>query len=133
MKIPRSRKPFSIPVSSMSDIAFLLLIFIMLVSLINHRPSIQIEYPEVTLAQETSTPAKSEIWIDAAGLSYLNGAQADLSAIEAFIIDAYRSAPDTRVHIIADRTTQFEKVNAVIAILQRLQYGLVSFAVRTSP
>jgi biopolymer transport protein ExbD len=114
----------------MSDVAFLLLIFIMLVSLINYRKEVKIDYPESSAAEKTGAAKNLEIWIDKTGALYLNGTASDLDAIQAAIIAAYQEAPDTRVHIIADRNTPFRDVNTVIGMLQILQYRVVSFVVK---
>jgi biopolymer transport protein ExbD len=114
----------------MSDVAFLLLIFIMLVSLINYRREVKIDYPEAAAAQRTSAEKNLEIWVDKAGAVYLDGVPSNLNAIEIAITDIYRDAPDTRVHIIADRDTPFAEVNKVLQTLQLLQYRVVSFVVK---
>ena len=130
MKLKRKRKPLSVPLFSTSDIAFLLLIFIMLVSLINYRHEVRIEYPEAETALRVSDENNLEIWIDRAGGLYLDGRPSNLQLVEQGIIDAYLQAPATRVHIIADRNTAFENVHQVLDILQLLQYRVVSFVVR---
>jgi biopolymer transport protein ExbD len=129
MNLKRRKKQFIIPLNSMSDVAFLLLIFIMLVSLINYRREVKIEYPEAETAKKTSAEKNVEIWIDLAGAVYLDGIPCTLRTIENAVADLYRNAPDTRLHIIADRNTPFEQVNQVLAILQLLQYRVVSFVV----
>jgi biopolymer transport protein ExbD len=124
------RRNFYIPLNSMSDVAFLLLIFIMLVALINYRKEVKIEYTEAKTALRTSAEKNLEIWIEKSGGVYLDGDPAELPAVERAIADLYREAPDTRVHIIADRNTPYEKVSAVLEILQILQYRVVSFVVK---
>jgi biopolymer transport protein ExbD len=114
----------------MSDVGFLLLIFIMLVSLINYRKEVKIDYPEAETAKRTSTEKNLEIWVDEDGMVYLDGVPSNLNAIETAVTDIYRNAPDTRVHIIADRNTPFTEVNEVLRLLQLLQYRVVSFVVR---
>jgi biopolymer transport protein ExbD len=114
----------------MSDVAFLLLIFIMLVSLINYRKEVKIAYPEAETAKKTSTDENLEIWIDKAGNTYLDGDLCSLEAIEHAIGGLYLTAPSTRVHIIADRDTPYGRVDEVIKILQFLQYRVVSFVVK---
>jgi biopolymer transport protein ExbD len=114
----------------MSDVAFLLLIFIMLVALINYRREVKIEYPEADTALRTSAEKNLEIWIDRDGGVYLDGAPAVLRDVEDAVADVYRRAPDTRLHIIADRNTPYEKINGVLEILQILQYRVVSFVVK---
>jgi biopolymer transport protein ExbD len=49
----------------MSDVAFLLLIFIMLVALINYRKEVKIEYPEAATAMRTSEHKNLEVWEEA--------------------------------------------------------------------
>ena len=130
MKLKRKRKALSVPLFSTSDIAFLLLIFIMLVSLINYRQEIRIEYPEADTALRVSDEKNLEIWIDRSGVLYLDGRPSSLQLVEQGIVNAYIQAPDTRVHIIADRSTAFENVHQVLDILQLLQYRVVSFVVK---
>jgi biopolymer transport protein ExbD len=117
----------------MSDVAFLLLIFIMLVSLINYRRELKIEYPEAKKASRTSAEKNLEIWIDRGGGIYLDGIAGDLPDLEDAVAEIYRSAPDTRIHIIADKYTPYRHVNQVISTLQALQYRVVSFVVKEGP
>ena len=131
MKLNRRNKgQFFVPLCSMSDVAFILLIFIMLVALMNYRRVVKIDYPEARTALRTSAEKNLEIWIDMNGEVYLDGIQANLLAVEEKIADIYRSAPDTVVHIIADQNTPYEKINNVLEIMQILQYRVVSFVVK---
>ena len=131
MNIKRSKKMMVIPMNAMSDVAFLLLIFIMLVSLINYRKEVKVDYPEAREAvQRVSEKKNLEIWINKAGDVFLDGEAADLNLVEDTIGELYRTAPDTRVHIIADRNTPFENINNVISIMQILEYRVVSFVVK---
>jgi biopolymer transport protein ExbD len=130
VNLRRERKSFTVPLNSMSDVAFLLLIFIMLVSLINYRKEIKIDYPEARTAARTSAEKNLEIWIDRQGNVYIDGDPSDLRGVEYAITDMYRRAQDTRVHIIADRGTPFFRVNGVLEILKLLQYRVVSLVVR---
>ena len=114
----------------MSDIAFLLLIFIMLVSLMNYRTEVKIRYPEAETAKKVDAAKNLNIWVDRSGGLYLEGIPSSLAVIERGIVEAYRNAPDTRVHIIADRDTPFANVQRVLEILQLLQYRVVSFVVK---
>jgi biopolymer transport protein ExbD len=134
VKIKQGRKKeFLIPLNSMSDVAFLLLIFIMLVALINYRREVKIEYSEANTALRTSAKKNLEIWIDREGGIYLDGNPAALQDVEDTVAELYRRAPDTRLHIIADRNTPYEKINGILEILQILQYRVVSFVVKEPP
>ena len=130
MKILRQRKKVIIPMNAMSDVAFLLLIFIMLVSLINYRREVKIEYPEAETTKKTSAAKNLEIWIDSEGLTYIDGIPGSLQDIENVLTGIYQTAPDTRVHIIADKYTPFRNIHEVLYILQLLQHRVVSFVVK---
>jgi len=130
MKLRRRKKSFLIPLNSMSDVAFLLLIFIMLVALINYRKEVKIEYPEAKTALRTSAEKNLEVWVDKEGGIYLDGDFSDYIGLEQKIAELYRTAPDTRVHIIADRNTPYEKINSILEVFQLLQYRVVSFVVK---
>jgi biopolymer transport protein ExbD len=132
MNLRRKKKAFTIPLNSMSDVAFLLLIFIMIVALINYRKEVKIEYPEARTALRTSAEKNLEVWVDKEGEIYLDGDPADYYALESKISELYVSAPDTRVHILADRNTPYEKINNVLEIFQILQYRVVSFVVKNN-
>ena len=130
MKLRLRRNSVFVPLFSTSDIAFLLLIFIMLVSLINYRKSVNIEFPIAGTAKKVNVERNLEIWVDRAGGFYLNGTPCVFSFVEQGIADAFSENPETRVHIIADRDTPFENVHRVINILQLMQHRLVSFVVK---
>ncbi|GHU30472.1 biopolymer transporter ExbD [Spirochaetia bacterium] len=130
MNLQRKKKYFIVPLNSMSDVAFLLLIFIMLVSLINYRVEVKIDYPEAWAASKVSVDNNFEIWVDKSGQLFLAGIPSELGEIRDAIIEAYTTAPDTRIHIIADKNTPFEYVDPVLSMLQILQYRAVSFVVK---
>lgn len=130
MKLNRARKNFFVPLFSMSDVAFLLLIFIMLISLINFRKEVKIQYPEAETAKKVGVEKNLEIWVDRAGNLFLDGNMSNLALVERGIVEAYRDAPGTRVHIIADRDTPFENVHRVLDILQLVEHRVVSFVVK---
>jgi len=132
MNFKRRKKQFFIPIFSTSDIAFLLLIFIMLVSLINYRKEIKIDYPEANTALRTTAEKNLEVWIDTQGNIYLDGEASNHNEFEKKIASLYIYDPDTIVHIIADRNTSYENINSVLEIMQILQYRVVSFVVKTN-
>jgi len=131
MKLRQKRKPFFIPLFSMSDIAFLLLIFIMLVSLINYRKEVIIEYPKTLyLAENVNEEKNLDIWIDIYGNIYLDGYIAnDREDLEQKLLEL--SAYNTMVHIIADRNISYNDVNNVLDVLKDHHYRFVNFVVKT--
>ena len=125
----RARKPI-IPLNAMSDIGFLLLIFIMLLALINDRKEIRIDYPEAELVENTESEHNYEIWIDRDGNVFVEGAVMTPAELEQDIIKNLAGIPDMRIHILADRNTPYRHVDKVVKILQMLQHRAVSFVVK---
>jgi biopolymer transport protein ExbD len=133
MKLKRGKdKNFTIPLNSMSDVAFLLLIFIMVIALINFRKEIHIEYATAETVLNTGAEQNLEVWVNHEGHLFISGDPADISVLEQVVADLYVQAPDTRIHILADKNTPYEKINAVLEVLQILQYRTVSFVVKNA-
>lgn len=127
----RKRKPM-VSVNAMSDIAFLLLIFIMVISLLNYRKEVKIEYPEAWGPEVTQADANLEIWIDRKGLLYIDGIVLSLEAVELTIAEAVSRDPSIRIHLLADRNTPYKYVDSVMEILKLLQHRVVSLVVKES-
>lgn len=128
--IKRTRRKPGITTSSMSDIGFLLLIFIMLISLMNQRYEEHIEYSEAVKLERTQVEHNFEIWIQKDGTVSVDGKIVNLQTLERLIIERIAENPDTRIHVIADKNTPYKHVNSVISILQFLQHRVVSFVVK---
>ncbi|MBN2511032.1 MAG: biopolymer transporter ExbD [Spirochaetales bacterium] len=123
------RKPI-IPINSMSDIAFLLLIFIMLISLINYRKEIKIEYPEAVMQESVNADANLELWITRDGDIFHEGALITARTAEGIIAGEIAENPSLRIHILADRHTPYRHINTIMETLQILQHRVVSLVVK---
>lgn len=128
--IKRNRRKPGITTSSMSDIGFLLLIFIMLISLMNQRHEEHIEYSEAIKLERTQVEHNFEIWIQKDGTISVDGKIVNQQTLERLITEKVAELPDTRIHVIADKNTPYKHVNSVISILQFLQHRVVSFVVK---
>ena len=128
--IKRTRRKPGITTSSMSYIGFLLLIFIMLISLMNQRYEEHIEYSEAVKLERTQVEHNFEIWIQKDGTVSVDGKIVNLQTLERLIIERIAENPDARIHVIADKNTPYKHVNSVISILQFLQHRVVSFVVK---
>lgn len=131
MKIKRKKRRAPIvPINSMSDIAFLLLIFIMLISLINYRKEVKIEYPEADLSEVTQADKNLELWIDRTGNLYFQGEPVNRVSMEGLVAEHVALNPSIRIHIIADKNTPYKDINFLVEMLQLLQHRVVSFVVK---
>ena len=102
-KIERRKRKASIATASMSDIGFLLLIFIMLISLINQRHEEKIEYSEAKILEKTQEEKNLEIWIKKDGGIFVEGNQISPESLELMIAGKIAEEPTARIHIIADK------------------------------
>ena len=114
----------------MSDIGFLLLIFIMLISLMNQRYEEKINYSESTILERTQADENFEIWIQSNGKITANAEELNASNLESTIIAAIAENPSVRIHVIADKDTPYKYVNQVVSVLQVLQHRVVSFVIK---
>ena len=130
--IKKKRRNPSIATSSMSDIGFLLLIFIMLISLMNQRYEEKINYSESMVTERTQADSNFEIWIQKNGVVSAEGEVLDSIGLERAVVSSVTENPSVRIHIIADRDTPYMYVNSVISVLQTLQHRVVSFVVKES-
>ena len=128
--IQRRKRKASIATASMSDIGFLLLIFIMLISLINQRHEEKIEYSEAKIMEKTQVEKNLEIWIKEDGSVFVEGNQISPQSLELLIAGKIAEEPTARIHIIADRNTPYKYINDVVSVLQLLQHRVVSFVVK---
>lgn len=116
----------------MSDIGFLLLIFIMLISLMNQRHEQPIEYSESLNLEKTQSDKNLEIWITSSGEVFVDGISVNGEELENAIVQTFIREPSSRIHIIADRNTPYRYVDSVVQVLQILQHRVVSFVVKES-
>lgn len=130
VNIKKKRRNPSITTSSMSDIGFLLLIFIMLISLMNQRYEEKINYSESTALERTQADSNFEIWIQKNGVISAEGKDLDSVGLERAVVSAIAKNPNVRIHVIADRDTPYKYVNSVVGVLQSLQHRVVSFVVK---
>ena len=128
--IQRRKRKAIIATASMSDIGFLLLIFIMLISLINQRHEEKIEYSEAKVLEKTQVEKNLEIWIKKDGCVFVDGNQIAPDALELLITGKIAEEPGSRIHIIADRNTPYKYINGVVEVLQLLQHRVVSFVIK---
>ena len=106
-----------IPLTSMADIAFILLIFFILTSTIDMDRSIPVNLPESEISYGGSYKF-FHVWISSSGEMFLRGEKKD--AEEIFQFAKYRAMdnPDVKGLIGADRDVPFVKINSVMEILR---------------
>lgn len=106
-----------IPLTSMADIAFILLIFFILTSTIDMDRSIPVNLPET----ETSAGGSYKffhVWINSSGDTYLRGEKKTEDELIEFA--RYRSIdnPDVKGLIGADKGISFSRINRVMELMR---------------
>lgn len=118
--------------ASMPDIAFLLLIFLVVIGLINYKDETKITYAKAQKLEITDSERKKlEIWINLNGDYYLEKTKTEFSDIENLIIDTVYANPTTEIHLIADRECEFRNLNSILEVLKQLQHPFVYFIAKS--
>ncbi len=116
--IRRKHRSMSIiPLPSMADIAFLLLIFFITTSILEIEREIPMSLPEAAMAK-TETKKHIKIWIDGRGELYFNDKKDTLDNLYLHARYMVASRPDLRALISADRAIPFEYVNRTLETLR---------------
>jgi biopolymer transport protein ExbD len=114
MAIPRKTGKVSfVPLSSMADIAFILLIFFILTAAVDMEKNIPVSLP-VSSVSASPSGGYFHVWIDSSGAVHINGQP--VSADDLVISAKSRAAsnPTVRGLIGADRGVPFSAVNRVM-------------------
>jgi biopolymer transport protein ExbD len=118
MKIVKRKSAKStIPVASMADIAFLLLIFFMISSIGEVDKEFPLKLPEARMTIQEKKKYFN-VWITPEGNYYFGGKQGTLTALTTFAQYSIVSNPETRALIRAEQAVPYEYVNSVIDSLK---------------
>lgn len=119
----RRRQSPMIPVASMGDIAFLLIIFFMLVSNFVKQSNIEVTNP-VSPDIDTIEPLQVTVILDKNGVIWLQGNVVPVDALEGAIGIILEGRKDKRVELKVDRNLAMDQVkpvrNALVATDARL-------------
>ncbi|MCQ2603996.1 MAG: biopolymer transporter ExbD [Spirochaetia bacterium] len=119
MRIARRRSRFiSMPMNAMCDIAFLLFIFIMVVSSANVRMPEDFRLAESDGAESLKTDM--EIFVSENGGLFLDGEAVSPEALSAAVSGHMTVCDDMHVGVAAHKNCEFRKVHEVIAMLEEL-------------
>ncbi len=125
MKMERRYKTkIIIPFVTMADIAFLLLIFLIVTSSVQKKPAIKISVPESSVFDQIERKGITEIFIDAKERIYFNNETIELKDLKKFI-------PENKNCIIsADREVKFNKIYKIFNILKEVRYEKITFVIK---
>lgn len=107
----------------------LLIIFIITIPVINH--SVHLDLPRASARPSNTQPETVHLSIDGAGQRFWNNERVSEEALIAKITEAARRQPQPELQLRAARTTPYETVAQVMAVVQR--GGLTKIGFITEP
>jgi len=115
VKILHNRKRKFSPIA-MADIAFLLLIFLILVTGIDEKGNVKL--PVFRYSQKVSSPKRIAIVIDKSGRIFVDGFAMDWSRFDSFL-NSLSNKKDIIARLIADSSTDYSNVDRVLSFLRK--------------
>ena len=113
MKLQIKRKPFGVTLLALPDIAFLLLIFLILTVSVDDQGEIQL--PNFKFLQETEFPENIVLTISETGEYQLAGQVIEKGDLDSIL----NIIPETTViHLMADRRSRYRDVDFILGQLQ---------------
>jgi len=123
MKIARKRKSLGgIPTASMSDVAFLLLVFFLSTTKFDIKKGLGLVLPPASTMADKKVKLKDEnitkVWINKDGLVAVNQEEIPLNQLEATIRNLVKNNPDMVISLKTDRKSKYHHM---VSVLDKLQ------------
>ncbi|TGK82014.1 biopolymer transporter ExbD [Leptospira noumeaensis] len=129
----RKRVAPSVPVSSMADIAFLLLVFFMVTSVLDSDPDLPINLPDVPGGEQLNKKiANLYLTADVKRTVYFNSIKMELNEAMSEIRAKLSTTPDLKVLIHADQDLTYEELDSVFETLREIGALKVSLVTKTT-
>ena len=131
MKLRKSFSNINIPVAAMADIAFLLLIFLMVVSALDQSKKLKLNVPSVVHTSSISQDQVFTVFVDKDGFYYYKGEEKDVNAVS-FQYDKHASLfPGAIVQVVGDIDTDYEAIDLLLNTLRKNGPIDVAFIAKT--
>ena len=119
MKIRKLVSHVNIPVAAMSDIAFLLLIFLMLVSALDQSSKLKLNVPSVVNTMAVPQEKVFTVFVDRYGFYYYKGEGKEIPEI-LFLYNKHTSIfQGAIVQIVGDVDTEYETIDLLLNALRK--------------
>jgi len=129
----KPRKPPTVPVSSMADIAFLLLVFFMVTSVLDTDPDIPIELPDVPGGEQLNKKvANLYLSADSKRTVYYNSIPKTMNEAMNEIRAKLMTTPDLKVLVHADQNLRYEELDSTFELLKDIGALKVSLVTKTT-
>jgi len=129
----KKKVPPSVPVSSMADIAFLLLVFFMVTSVLDSDPDLPISLPDVPGGEQLNKKiANLYLSADAKRTVYFNSIERPLNEALSEIRAKLMVTPDMKVLIHADENLTYAEIDSVFESLKEIGALKISLVTKTT-
>jgi biopolymer transport protein ExbD len=128
----KSRARWNIPLASMADIAFLLLIFFMLSSILEIEKEIPIQLPESRI-RVSETGKYFNVWVTSGGEYIFDGARNRVKNLQAYARYRLTGNPEIKALISADRNLPYREINAALEQLKEAGVSNVVLVSKKEP
>lgn len=122
-----ARAENKIPMASMADIAFLLLIFFMATTIFRLEDGLPVSLPDALETQEIPRERVAHIWVDREGNISINDKRVALEAVEPIVRGKLRENPALVIAFNADERTPYRFLSDILEKLKLANAGRVSF------
>ena len=124
----KSRTDAKVPTASMADIAFLLLIFFMVSTVLKLEEGLPITLPKAQAAQDIPRENVIHIWVDRTGKISINDMLVTINSVEGIVAQRIRVNPGIIVAFYTDEGAPYGVMSAIMEQLKRASAVRVSFA-----
>jgi biopolymer transport protein ExbD len=117
-----------IPTSSMADIAFLLLVFFMVTTVLKLEEGLPIALPKAEAAQDIPREHVLHVWVDRVGKISINDMLVTIGSVEGIVAQRIRANPGIIVAFYTDENAPYGVMSEIMEQLKRASAVRVSFA-----
>ncbi len=122
------RTDSKIPTASMADIAFLLLVFFMVSTVLKLEEGLPISLPKAEAAEDIPRENVIHVWVDRTGKISINDMIVKTNAVEGIVAQRLRSNPGIIVAFYTDENAPYGVMDDIMEQLKRASAVRVSFA-----
>lgn len=126
MKISRKSRKTRISMTLASDVAFLLLIFVMFITLALYEQTVDIKIPQAVNVESLDTEALM-IWIGSRAEITVDGSLLTLDEVDELLLQLLKDSPDLYVTLLADYDLEYKSLDAILARLKKHSIKSLSF------
>lgn len=116
-----------IPVESMADIAFLLMIFFLTTTVLRIDEGLPVELPRALTTMRQPQDRIAHIWIDAEGRPMVNDLYVNYDELAPILGEKLRRNPQLIVALNSDQRTRYTYVHRAMAEMRKAEAVRVSF------